>query len=85
MYELGELVIVPLEGDVMLKRESLKYDVQGKGGARHQVPASFVGETPTPIEGTPCPSECGGFFEPMAWKVTTKLVNEEKIEANSVL
>jgi hypothetical protein len=84
----GGSVIVPIESNKMLLKESLKYrEHHGPGYREEQQPASFVGETPSPMEAT------GNFLEleeikgyaPMGWEMSPKLINDEKIEANSVL
>jgi hypothetical protein len=84
----GGSVIVPLQTNKMLLKESLKYrESHGPGYREEQIPASFVGELPSPMEAT------GNFFEedeekgyaPMGWETSPKLFNEEKLEANAVL
>ena len=73
----------------MLATETLKYidrNTGFRGVLKEQVPASFVGETPSPLETTENGTRNGEkVFGPMGWRMSTKLVNEEKIEANSVL
>ena len=83
----GGSIIVPLKTNKMLAREPLKYRQQnGPGYKEEQKPASFVGEAPSPLQAT------GNFrvgdekvFAPMGWGMSTELINEEPLEANSVL
>jgi hypothetical protein len=84
----GGSVIVPLTANKMLLKEALKYRERFN---RHptreeQVPASFVGESPDPLEGTPDGTSGEEKpFERMGWRMSPKLVNEERIEADSVV
>ncbi len=79
----GGSVIAALKSNAMLSEQPLTYSVGRGGHFEHhlQLPRSFVGETPNPLV------EEAGCCDPehIVWKMNPKLVNEEKIEANSIL
>jgi len=82
----GGSVIVPLKADKMLSAEKLKYKLHVRNRRPEQVPASFLGEAPAPLE--EAGNEMVGgekLFLPMAWRAIGQLVNEEALEANSVV
>jgi hypothetical protein len=81
----GGSVIAPLVANKMLLKEALPLHQRHRTFCiEEQIPASFVGETPTPLESTHnC--EIEREFGPMGWEMASKLTNEERIEANSVL
>jgi hypothetical protein len=83
----GGFVIVPITSNKTLLTEALKYRAHYFGKFREeQLPPSFVGEAPDPLEGTE--DFLVGEEKPfvvMGWITSTKLFNEGKIEANSVL
>jgi hypothetical protein len=83
----GGSIIVPLKTNRMLSQELLKYKQRHPPGYNEeQEPASFVGETPSPLQAT-SNFRVGGekVFAPMGWGMSTELTNEEGLEANSVL
>jgi hypothetical protein len=84
---LGGWVIVPLHTNMMLASESLSYkQLHGPGLKEEQLPAGFVGEAANPLRADGNQTLGGErVFLPMGWQMTTTLVNEEKIETNSVL
>jgi hypothetical protein len=82
----GGWVIGALTSNKMLIKGPRKYRYHKPSQyGVEQLPQGFLGETPDPLEST-TEEVAGGKkeWQPMAWAMATKMVNEEKIEASSV-
>jgi hypothetical protein len=81
----GGFVIGELPANQMALKPALSFHQRHASSCiEEQIPASFVGETPSPLEST---HNCfiGQEFGPMGWQMSSNLFNEERLEANSVL
>jgi hypothetical protein len=85
----GGSVIGTIPADKMLAKLALAYHQKHGPGfyEEKQIPANFLGEAPNPLEATndSLDGERQRIFAPMGWQVSTKITNEERLEANSVL